>query len=67
MSGIGWYTYNLATNLIKEEQVKSSFFYGNKLSRDLFFQKSFLNQKINTFVRDYFPFSYYFKREYNQY
>ena len=66
MSGIGWYTYNLAHNLIKEEHINPTFFYGNKSSRDLFLQKGFLNLKFNTFVRDFFPFSYYFKRKYSQ-
>ena len=67
MSGIGWYTYNLAHNLIKEEHINPTFFYGNKSSRDLFFQKSFLNMKLNIIVRDFFPFSYHFKRKYSQY
>ena len=67
MSGIGWYTYNLARNLMELEKTELTFFYQNRISKNLFLQKKFLHQRISSLFRNSIPFSYFFKRKYSQF
>ena len=67
MSGIGWYTYNLARSLMELEKIELTFFYQNRLSKNLFLQKKFLHQRISSLFRNSIPFSYFFKRKYSQF